>query len=330
MRISVVVPIYNADKYLVRCIESIVDQTFKDLEIILVNDGSIDHSLRICNDYSFRDKRIKILDQTNAGPANARNNGIKIATGDYIAFIDSDDEIKPDFFEKLASSAENFKADVICSDIIIDNENNQRRVINTTLPKNRILSPVDIKKKVLQNYYGGILDNIPSMCNKLYNLNFLKESNMLIDESRVRAEDYWFNFIVLSKANSFIAIDYAGYIYKIANTGSVMKSFRENQFDGFLKTREELLARNVVLKLIIKQKKWDTEFVENTNEFILMAIKNNRLDIVKRILKNKSFIAALKNYQPLKLHTRLIKFFSKISFDAATIKIFKLWSEKLV
>lgn len=329
MIISIVVPIYNVEKYLSRCIESILAQTYKQLEIILVNDGSIDNSLILCKKYQNLDARIKVIDQPNAGPANARNNGIKIAQGNYIGFVDSDDEIKIDFFEKLASAAISTKADVICSDIILETKNGHTSVLKNELPKNKIIDKAEIKNLVLQNYYGGELGNIASMCNKLYKTTFLKENNLLIDESRIRAEDYWFNFYAFSKANSCLVIDYAGYLYKVSNGCSVMKSFRENQFEGFLRTRRELEAANEILKLNINQVGWDTQFINNSNEFILLAIKNKRLDIVHEILKNKDYREALRNYKTINLHTKLIKFFNKFSFDFFTIQIYKLWSTKL-
>ncbi len=98
--ISVIVPVYNVSEYLKECIESILQQTYKDLEIILVNDGSADNSLQICTDYAEKDARIVVLDKPNEGQSSARNLGLDYATGDYIAFIDSDDTVSLDIFEE--------------------------------------------------------------------------------------------------------------------------------------------------------------------------------------------------------------------------------------
>lgn len=100
-KVSVIVPVYNAEKSLAKCIESILNQTHTKLEIILINDGSIDDSLEICNYYASADKRIIVIDQENSGVASARNAGLKVATGDYIGFVDSDDYISFDMYEKL-------------------------------------------------------------------------------------------------------------------------------------------------------------------------------------------------------------------------------------
>ena len=100
-KISVIVPVYNVEKYLARCLDSIINQTLADIEIICINDGSTDNSLEILNDYAKKDSRIKIIDQTNAGLSCARNAGMQIAQGEYIGFVDSDDWIDLDFYEKL-------------------------------------------------------------------------------------------------------------------------------------------------------------------------------------------------------------------------------------
>ena len=100
-KISVIVPIYNAEAYLNRCLDSIINQTYSDLEIILINDGSTDNSLDICLEYASKDKRIVVYNQTNKGISKARNKGIELATGDYIGFVDSDDIISPRMYETL-------------------------------------------------------------------------------------------------------------------------------------------------------------------------------------------------------------------------------------
>ena len=102
MKISTIVPVYNTEKYVGRCIDSIISQTYPDWELILVDDGSTDGSLNIIESYAKKDPRINVIHQKNEGPGMARNSGIVQATGEYIVFIDSDDVIRPDYFEKLS------------------------------------------------------------------------------------------------------------------------------------------------------------------------------------------------------------------------------------
>ena len=113
-KISVIIPIYNTQNYLEKCLDSVINQTFKDIEIICVNDCSKDNSLEILKKYSKKDKRIKIIDfKENKGPASARNEALNIAKGEYISFIDSDDWINLDFYEKLYFSSQNSFIDII-------------------------------------------------------------------------------------------------------------------------------------------------------------------------------------------------------------------------
>ena len=100
-KISVIVPVYKVEKFLPKCLESLINQTLKDIEIICINDGSPDNSLKILEEYAKKDSRIKIINQKNAGPSVARNNGMSAASGEYIGFVDSDDWIDLDFYEKL-------------------------------------------------------------------------------------------------------------------------------------------------------------------------------------------------------------------------------------
>src|SRR5690625_1641691 len=100
-KVSIIIPIYNVENYLEKCLNSVINQTLNEIEIILINDGSPDESLNICKIYQNKDKRIKIINQKNHGVSHARNQGIKIATGQYIGFIDPDDWVEPFMFEKL-------------------------------------------------------------------------------------------------------------------------------------------------------------------------------------------------------------------------------------
>lgn len=99
--VSVIVPVYNAEKYLKKCMESILKQTYENIELILINDGSIDKSLDICNQFSKRDRRIRVIDKDNSGVSDTRNLGIMLAKGKYLCFVDSDDYIEENYIEKM-------------------------------------------------------------------------------------------------------------------------------------------------------------------------------------------------------------------------------------
>ena len=112
-KISIIVPVYNSEQYLCRCLDSIIKQTYKNLEILLIDDGSTDNSSSICDDYSNKDNRIKAVHKSNGGVSSARNTGIEMSTGEYISFIDSDDFIELDFYEKMYSNIIKYDADAV-------------------------------------------------------------------------------------------------------------------------------------------------------------------------------------------------------------------------
>ncbi len=115
--ISVVVPVYNGAKLLPRCLEQLVNQTYADLEIVIIDDGSTDTTPNICAAYAARDKRIKVIRQKNSGPADARNKGLETATGEYIHFHDADDFVQQDYYEKMATAINQSHADIICGEV---------------------------------------------------------------------------------------------------------------------------------------------------------------------------------------------------------------------
>ena len=116
-KISVIIPVYNCEKFIEKCLQSLVNQTLTDIEIILVNDGSTDNSQKIIE--KFSDTRIKLINKKNGGQSSARNVGLDVANGEYIGFIDSDDWVDSDFFEKLYNTAKKYNADISISNFFL-------------------------------------------------------------------------------------------------------------------------------------------------------------------------------------------------------------------
>lgn len=172
--ISVVVPVYNVEKYLPKCIESIINQTYKNLEIILVDDGSPDECGRICDEYAAKDKRIKVMHKENGGLSDARNKGIDVATGTYLAFIDSDDYIDKEMFDKLYKRIIADGSDIaICNLLYVDDDENSIDKFNHDMPiKDECLTKQEIFEKFLEYkswYYV-------TACNKLYKKSLFDET----------------------------------------------------------------------------------------------------------------------------------------------------------
>ena len=175
-KVSVIVPVFNVEKYLSKCLKSLIKQSIQDIEIICVNDGSYDSSGEILERYAKIDKRIKILNQENKGQATARNLGIIEASGEYLGFVDSDDWVDKDYFEKLYNSAKLYNADIACAGF------RRCRNGNGTIRKKYILPQVtdDINKKVR-------IDKIPAdnyIWNKIYKREKWIESGIEFPEGR--------------------------------------------------------------------------------------------------------------------------------------------------
>lgn len=143
-KISIVIPIYNTEQYLDKCVDSVLNQTYKNLEVILVDDGSTDDSGKICDYYAAKDQRVVIIHQRNQGNNVARKNGVKIANGDYVGFVDSDDWIEPDMYQCMVDNIKKNNADIVSVGfilkIVIKQKSTMTRLtqIYTKLGKTRI------------------------------------------------------------------------------------------------------------------------------------------------------------------------------------------------
>lgn len=201
--ISIVVPIYNVEKYLPKCIDSLISQTYTNIEIILVDDGSPDHSGQIADEYSRKDSRITVIHQKNKWLGGARNSGIKQAQGKYILFLDSDDYISQDSCEKLLEVAKNNNPEVILFDHFnVDRTGNVISTNSHDLKQNMVYDKTLIKREI----YPIVISSheINSACMKMYRTDTLKENAVFFDEEIRFAEDYEFVIRLLQCLNSFM------------------------------------------------------------------------------------------------------------------------------
>lgn len=226
--ISIIVPIYNAERVLSRCIDSIQRQTYKDIEIILINDGSNDNSLKICNEYAHNDQRIMVIDIPNEGVSNARNTGLGIAQGDYIGFVDSDDYIEPQMFDRMIKKIKSEFADVIFCDYF-SHKNNGKKVISMSefamdrekiveelIPK--FLSPISLSGNQ-HNMHGG------AVWRCLFKKTIITESNIQFNTELKIAEDLVFLLEYLSKTQKVSFINEPLYNYITVDLGSTTQKF---------------------------------------------------------------------------------------------------------
>ena len=224
MKISVVIPIYNVESYLHRCLESVVNQSYSDLEIILVNDGSTDNSLSIINKFAQRDKRIIVFSQENSGKAVARNVGLRAATGKYISFIDSDDWIEKDMYSELAVHLEKEHPDFVNFRFQFDNETlGTHSVYGAPYKKLKFESQDEILEDALKN--ANIL-TAPWM--KIYDRNFLLRYHLSFEPGIVN-EDTLFAILISCHARKVTFVNQIFY-HAIEREGSTSRSSQQRLF----------------------------------------------------------------------------------------------------
>jgi len=223
-KISVIVPVYNSERCISKCIESILSQTFNNFELLLVDDGSTDNSCEICTFYSNIDERVKVIKKQNGGVSSARNLGLKNSVGQYISFIDSDDWVSQFFLESLYKSIIEKDSDFsMCGYYRVFHDRKKPYGINIS---KRLLEREYIENCLIKNviYETEKINGLYSVWNKLYKRSFI--GKLKFDESRRTGEDWWFNLYLLDKANSIAVVNEPLYYYSInANKKSLSKEF---------------------------------------------------------------------------------------------------------
>ena len=246
--VSIIVPVYNAQKGLSRCLESICSQTYQELEIILLNDGSTDDSLAICEQFRARDARIMVVDKENEGVSRTRNAGLALAQGDYIQFADSDDLLDPDYTQNLVQAALQHSADLVIAPywmVIPSNSSKTGHALETLqtslgiepeAPKTEVhkygflpqgvYSREDYARRLMQqpaSFYYGVL------WNKLYRREIIMAHDIRCDEEFTWSEDMLFNLSYIRYADSFYAIRTPLYYYSRRRKHSLSASVNPAQ-----------------------------------------------------------------------------------------------------
>lgn len=278
-KVSVIIPVYNVEDYLSQCLDSIINQTLREIEIICVNDGSTDSSLEILNEFAIKDSRIIIVNQANAGAGAARNVGIKIAKGEYLAFLDSDDFFEIDMLEKAYNACKINQLDfVVFRSDIYDNDSNKyipnySTIRTDLLPRKKVFSYQDIKKDVFRVFVGWPWD-------KLYSRDFVISNNLTFQEQRT-TNDLLFVFTALIKARRIMVIDDVLAHHRI-RPGSSLSTTREKSWKCFYNA---LLALRDELKSLGIYEELEQSFVNYALHFSLWNL-NTIDDTVYRELYN--------------------------------------------
>lgn len=228
-KVSVVVPIYNAGSKLDKCIKSIVNQTFKDFEIILVNDGSTDHSLSICQKYQKMDKRIIIIDKNNEGSIETRKKGVKASNSNYVMFVDADDWIVKKTIEILYNESIQCNVDItVCNMFNVFGNSRILKKKNESkyFCKDKIYNKEEIKSKLVVAYFHG--HPFPaSLVAKLYKKELLINSGKYLKRIHFLGDDLYYNLEIFLKANKVKVIDQTLYYYR---KGGLTSNYMEYMF----------------------------------------------------------------------------------------------------
>lgn len=252
--ISVIVPIYNVEKYLKNCLDSILNQTYKNLEIILCDDGSTDTCPKICDEYAKKDSRIKVIHKKNGGLSDARNAGLEIATGEYITFVDSDDFLFSDMIEILYKLCEKYKAEFSMCQCVHCKESDM--ILSVQKPINPIENEEVFEKNEKMEAYllSRKIDTVA--WKKMYERNLFK--NLRFPKGKLH-EDTFIMHLLIDRANRVAITNAYGYVYRI-NSQSIMNS-------SFSVKRLASIEAHIVKKDFI-EKKYPELYVEACAELI--------------------------------------------------------------
>ena len=230
--VSIILPVYNAQNHLARCVGSICAQTYRNIEIIILNDGSKDQSLPVCEEFRQKDPRILLVDKANSGVSDTRNLGLKLASGKYVEFVDSDDYLDPDFTERLVAAAEENEADFVIApykmvipagaskpEQVLDKIQDELGVMSVARPpevREYGFLPAGVYDK--DTFALRLMDKPASyfysvLWNKLYRRDILTGNDIQFVSEMRWAEDLVFNMQYIQYAETFVSIDKPGYYY---------------------------------------------------------------------------------------------------------------------
>lgn len=272
-KISIIVPVYNVEKYLERCINSLIHQTLKEIQIILVNDGSTDNSPSICDAYAKKDERILVIHKENEGQGIARNHGLKNAIGEYVCFLDSDDYYELNTCEALYKHLKDTGADLCCFGYQIDDKDGD--LVRRPLIREREYRGQEVKNDFILHYFGDLPedDNLRgfSSCMSIFRISIIKDNNLEFpSERKVLSEDTIFSLEFCKHAERVTTLSKVFYHY-CQNAESFSQGYRKDKFE---KTK--------ILYNILKKYTKEFHIEDKTNVRLAMLIWVNLMACLKQ------------------------------------------------
>jgi glycosyltransferase involved in cell wall biosynthesis len=307
-QISIIIPVYNAEKMLPKAVDSVLSQTEKNLELILVDDGSIDKTLDLCYTYAKKDSRVKVIHQANAGVSSARNVGLAVATGEYIGFVDADDWIELDMYEQLLKEAITTDADIVmCDAKTVYSNGKQEQDTITQLSSDTILTKEDFNPNLLLEMAGAVWRCI-------YKKDLIKNNLVEFPIGVKFSEDRIFNLYAMGYSNRVKYVKKA-YYNRFINKESAVHSFHSDYFEMYK------LAANEITKSIKLawnndenyQKAYLSQFISGS----IMAICNyyyktstftskEKREAVIRLCNDKQLRNAIRNFENIGIKEKWI------------------------
>ena len=304
VKISVLVPVYNVEKSLDRCMESILNQTFKDIEIIMVDDGSTDGSPAICDRYGEKYDNVKVIHKDNEGLGPTRDRGVREASGEYIYHCDSDDWLKEDLLEKAYEAITKADADVCIFgyDLFTEENGEMKPYGNVHLADGLYTSHEEITKLFVDNYYNGFI--VMSAWNRLYKRSFIVDNELWFPALR-RAQDMAYSMLLFDKLTKVVTLEEALYCYIIEPGTFKGRSFDEmleiywqiNDFSSDYFSRWGLLDENQRTLLDNST----CEAIANYSSYALVTkYPEQRAQNLERLVGDEKLVELFRNYKNIK------------------------------
>ncbi len=316
-----IVPIYKTEAYLDRCIQSLADQTYENLEIILLDDGSPDNCPRICDRWAEADSRIRVVHKQNSGVSNTRNAGISLATGKYVTFVDSDDYLEAESIQVLVEYAEKYQLQCVAGGykrLLRDGTLAERKSADHfVLCNNRQEIETHILRRLIGAECRGINPLSPSACVKLYDRQLIADHGVkFLSIREIGSEDFFFNICFFEHAQKVAVVPETLYVYR-DNEKSCTNTYDPNRISSFIKLYQQMEQKNLLSDR--------TEYMQLLSGYILGGISvcmkllvasqmQNKTEAFTEVLKNKEICRMLDDCSlrqirfPLSLFCVMMKF----------------------
>lgn len=324
-KVSVILPVYNMENYLKRCLDSILNQTFIDFEIIIINDGSIDNSEIICNEYALQDNRIKVITTKNRGLSSARNLGIDKSNGKYIIFCDSDDWIEKNAIEILVNAIEFNNCDMAICGYKMDFVGEKDNSISINC-KNKMYESIDEFMKEYSFYRSNYLFGF--VWNKIFRTSIVKK-NKIYFEKNVFCEDLYFVFKFIPKCKRINSINAKLYHYMHQSNNTLSKK-KKDEFkvmnDIYDRTKSFLIVSN---SYEYNKEYLNSTYIESMIAYIMNYVMNNEniYSNMKNIYLEMRLIDAFKDFKSEKMFYKIMFFMLKNKLTTAMIIFIKFYKK---